>query len=220
MHRGQQMIKKLFSLMLPKEDKFFKLIGELSVQAEQSAIHLKTCVESDDLQQRIQAATKATESRAAAKKLSTEITKQLALTFITPFDREDIEAFSFILYKITKIVQKICDRLQHYDLTGDKHDFARQADIIIKEAAAMHDLVHELTTCHSTERTMKKVDVLYDLEGQGDTILNELLNALFKSNYETRDFILRKDTYDMMEKVIDRYRDAAAIALQIVLKHS
>ncbi len=214
------MIKTIFSWMLPREDKFFKLIEQLSVQAEQSAIHLKTCVESADLQKRIEAATKATEARTIAKGISSEVTRELALTFITPFDREDIEAFSFILYKITKIVQKICDRLQHYDLTGDKTDFARQSDIIIKEAAAMHDLVHELTTGHNTERTVEKVNVLYDLETQGDTVLNDLLNALFKSNYETRDFILRKDTYDMMEKVIDRYRDAAAIGLQIVLKHS
>ena len=40
-------------------------------------------------------------------------------------------------------------------------------------------------------------------------------------NYTTdHGTILRKDIYEMLEKVMDRYRDAAATALQIVLKHS
>jgi uncharacterized protein len=214
------MIKKLFSLLLPKEDKFFRLLEQLSVQAENSATHLKTCVESADPQARAGAAKKAAESRAEAKRLSTEVTRQLCLTFITPFDREDIESFSFILYKITKIIHKTCDRLQYYDLTGDKKDFARQTDLIMLEAVAMHELVDELTKGHHTERTLKKIDVLYDLENRGDMVLNELLAALYKSEHDARGFILRKDIYDMLETVIDRYRDAAAVGLQIVLKHS
>ncbi len=214
------MIKKLFAYMLPKEDKFFKLIDQLSLQAEASAVSLKTCVEGADQQTRAAAAKKAADSRAEAKRLSTEVTRQLCLTFITPFDREDIEAFSFILYKITKIIHKICDRLQYYDLSGDKKDFARQTDLIMKEAVAMHGLVDELTAGHNTARTTAKIDALYDLENQGDAVLNELLAGLYKSEHDTRGFILRKDIYDMLETVIDRYRDAAAIALQIVLKHS
>jgi uncharacterized protein len=214
------MIKKLFSLLLPKEDKFFRLIVQLAVQAEHSATSLKACVEGADQQARAAAAKKAAESRAEAKRLSNEVTRELCLTFITPFDREDIESFSFVLYKITKIVHKICDRLQYYDLSGDKKDFSRQTNLIVQEAAAMHDVVDELTKGHNTTRTMAKIDVLYDLENQGDMVLNELLAALYKSEHDARGFILRKDIYDMLETVIDRYRDAAAIALQIVLKHS
>jgi uncharacterized protein Yka (UPF0111/DUF47 family) len=55
---------------------------------------------------------------------------------------------------------------------------------------------------------------------QGDAILAELLVTLFKEGRPARDLILRKDTYDMLEKVIDRYRDVSNIAVEIVLKHS
>ncbi len=96
------MIKKLFSLLLPKEDKFFRLIEQLSVQAEASAVSLKTCVEAADQPARAAAAKKAADSRTEAKRLSTEVTKQLCLTFITPFDREDIEAFSLFFIKSPK----------------------------------------------------------------------------------------------------------------------
>ena len=85
----------------------------------------------------------------------------------------------------------------------------------------MEDMVRELTSGHSdSARILQKVNVLHDLENKGDAALGELLSALFKNYTEARDLILRKDIYDMQEKVIDRYRDAAAVALQIVLKHS
>ena len=55
---------------------------------------------------------------------------------------------------------------------------------------------------------------------KGDLMLGELLVSLFNEGHTVRDLILRKDIYDMLEKVIDRYRDAAGVALRIVLKHS
>ena len=66
----------------------------------------------------------------------------------------------------------------------------------------------------------EKVATLQDMELKGDAILGELLVTLFNEGHSTRDLILRKDIYDMLEKVLDRYRDAADVALQIVLKHS
>ena len=44
--------------------------------------------------------------------------------------------------------------------------------------------------------------------------------TIFTHENDMKELILRKDIYDMLEKVIDRYRDAAGVALQIVLKHS
>ena len=70
------------------------------------------------------------------------------------------------------------------------------------------------------ETRVAKARQLQELENKGDAILGELLVELFRNSTDPRDLILRKDIYDMLEKVIDRYRDAAGVALQIVLKHS
>jgi hypothetical protein len=81
-------------------------------------------------------------------------------------------------------------------------------------------MVYELVKGHHNDRIIAKVNVLHDLENRGDTVLNELLADLFRNESDVKQLILRKDVYDMLEKVIDRYRNAGAIALQIVLKHS
>jgi uncharacterized protein len=212
-------IKNLLAFFLPNEKKFYRLIEQLSAQARLSAIHLKDFLESPDETKRAEARKAISAARSEAKNLSGEITKELCNTFITPFDREDIEDFSFSLYKITKTILKICDRLDMYP--GMKQgDLVRQTDLIIQEANAMEDMVKELTHGHNTDRIIGKIDVLHTLENEGDKVFGELMTSLFKSNVDAKDLILRKDIYDMLEKVIDRYRDAASVALQIVLKHS
>lgn len=214
------MIKQAIEKLLPKEDKFYSLIGQLSEQARECALHFKTFVESQDKQQRATASEAVNKCRIESKRLSAEITKELCATFITPFDREDIQDFTISLYKIIKTIKKICDRMDVHNLANRNGDFSRQTDLIVEEAHAMKDMVHELVSGHDTKRIINNVTVLHDLENKGDTVLSELMGDLFRNENDIKALILRKDVYDMLEKVIDRYRDAAATALQIVLKHS
>ncbi len=214
------MIKEAVAKLLPREDKFFSLIRALSAQARQSATHFQLYIESTDEKTRKEALKAVHECRAVSKKLSAEVTKQLCLTFITPYDREDIQDFTHSLYKIIKTTKKICDRMEIYNLTNERGDFTRQTSLILQEAEAMEEMVSELTNGHDNKRIIAKVDVLRELESKGDVVLSELLATLFRDENDIKALILRKDIYDMLEKVVDRYRDAAAVALQIVLKHS
>src|SRR6267154_1519662 len=50
-------------------------------------------------------------SRRKDKKITSRITEELCKTFVTPLEREDIEALSLALYRIPKIVEKIVERL-------------------------------------------------------------------------------------------------------------
>jgi uncharacterized protein Yka (UPF0111/DUF47 family) len=206
------------SNLLPRDDKFFRLLGELSRTAHDSANHLKIFVETSDEAARGQASKGIDDCKAAAKRAVAEVTEELCRSYITPFDREDIQDFSTQLYKITKTIEKVRERMQLHGLASHRDDFSRQTDLIVAEAEAMDGMVRDLSKgdiAHVPER----VKILHDLELRGDAILGELLVNLFNEGHPTRDLILRKDIYDMLEKVIDRYRDAAGVALEIALKH-
>lgn len=205
----------------PKDNKFCVLLEGLSTQARECAVHLKTFVESTNAAEQAQAGEAITTSRRKSKELTGQITAELCRTYITPFDREDIQDIAGDLYKIPKTIEKIKERLSTHGINSVKGDFSRQIDVIVQESEAMQEMVRELTKAsHDDERIIAKAHQLQELENKGDAILGELLVALFRDNTDARDLILRKDIYDMLEKVVDRYRDAAGVALQIVLKHS
>ena len=210
---------KSFSL-LPRKDNFYTSLLTLSAQAAACAHLLRSYVEDDDATVGEKTIAQIAAYRAQSKNVMNSLTDELCRSFITPFDREDIQNFSQQLYRIPKIIEKVIQRMELHGLTGAEQDFARQADVIAEEAKAMEDIVNDLIHQRNTKKVVENVELLHDMEQKGDDVLQELLASLFVDGRDVKDLLLRKDIYDLMEKVIDSYRNAAAVALQIVLKYS
>ena len=58
------------------------------------------------------------------------------------------------------------------------------------------------------------------IEGDADRIMNELLKALYQGEDEARTVVFWKDIYELVEKAIDRCRNAGGLMFEIVLKNS
>lgn len=205
---------------LPKQEKFYAYLTQLTAVAQEGAQILKTYVEAQDMAGRKAAWQSLAECRAQSKTVMGEVTDELGRSFVTPFDREDIQNFCQYLYRIPKMIERVMQRMELHGLGTGRADFLRQIDVILQEAALMEAMVADLIHKRNAKQMMHNVALLHDLEQKGDDILQELLSSLFVESHDVKDLMLRKDIYDMLEKVIDRYRDAAAVTLQIVLKYS
>jgi uncharacterized protein Yka (UPF0111/DUF47 family) len=205
--------------LLPSEGKFFSLIEQLSTEASTAAQHLKIFVEEQNPAKRKEAGAGITACKAQAKRLSAEVTKELCLTFVTPFDREDIQNFCSYLYRITKTIEKVREHMDMYNFK-DAVELTRQVDVILQEAEGMQIMVQALITGGKAQQIIEKAALLDALENKGDEVLSDLLVILVRDAPDAKALILRKDIYDLLERVIDCYRDAAGVALQVALKHT
>jgi uncharacterized protein Yka (UPF0111/DUF47 family) len=212
----------MFSIrkLLGQDEKFFDLL-EASAQQADSSVHelvaLLAKLEHGDSPQSLEAFV---HSRREDKRITQELTEQLCKTFITPLEREDIQALAAALYKIPKTVEKIGERILicPQDLHG--RSFAKQVEFLDQAAEAVLAMVKELRkgTDIATVRDMN--DNLQAIEGDADKLELDLLRDLYHGNYDTKHMIFLRDLYDLLEKVIDRCRDAGNIVLQVVLKYA
>ncbi len=212
----------MFSIrkLLGQDEKFFDLL-EASAQQADSSVHelvaLLAQVEHGASPQSLEAFV---HSRREDKRITQELTEQLCKTFITPLEREDIQALAAALYKIPKTVEKIGERILicPQDLHG--RSFAKQVEFLDQAAEAVLAMVKELRkgTDIATVRDMN--DNLQTIEGDADKLELDLLHDLYHGNYDTKHMIFLRDLYDLLEKVIDRCRDAGNIVLQVVLKYA
>src|SRR6476619_431236 len=70
-------------------------------------------------------------------------------------------------------------------------------------------------------RTAREMNAkLQTIEGDADELELELLRDLYQGNYDAKHIIFLRDLYELLEKVIDRCRDAGNVIMQVVLKHS
>jgi uncharacterized protein len=212
----------MFSIrkLLGQDEKFFDLL-EASAQQADSSVHelvaLLAKLEHGDSPQSLEAFV---HSRREDKRITQELTEQLCKTFITPLEREDIQALATALYKIPKTVEKIGERILicPEDLHG--RSFAKQVEFLDQAAEAVLAMVKELRkgTDIATVRDMN--DNLQTIEGDADKLELDLLRDLYHGDYDTKHMIFLRDLYDLLEKVIDRCRDAGNIVLQVVLKYA
>ena len=212
----------MFSIrkLLGQDEKFFDLL-EASAQQADSSVHelvaLLAKLEHGDSPQSLEAFV---HSRREDKRITQELTEQLCKTFITPLEREDIQALAAAFYKIPKTVEKIGERILicPQDLHG--RSFAKQVEFLDQAAEAVLAMVKELRkgTDIATVRDMN--DNLQTIEGDADKLELDLLRDLYHGNYDTKHMIFLRDLYDLLEKVIDRCRDAGNIVLQVVLKYA
>jgi len=209
-------IQKIFG----QDQKFFDLLEASAQQADASVHHLIDLLEKLEQKAAPESLEAFVRSRRKDKQITQELTEQLCKTFITPLEREDIQALSAALYKIPKTVEKIGERMLISPEDLPKVSFRKQIELLDQAAEAVLAMVRQLRK--GTEiRTAREMNArLQTIEGNADDLELDLLRDLYHGNYDAKHIIFLRDLYDLLEKVIDRCRDAGNIILQIVLKHS
>src|SRR5690242_14626470 len=121
--------------LLPREDKFYKMLKDLESYANVSARLLKKLADNRHDPEAIQQASEGIyKAKRESKKAMEVITQEICRTLITPFDREDIQQFATVLYNIPKMIAKITDRMLTHNIHPFNNDFNKFADIIEREA--------------------------------------------------------------------------------------
>ena len=81
-------------------------------------------------------------------------------------------------------------------------------------------MVRQLRRRPHLDKIKEENDRLHQYEGEADKLILELLRDLYSGKYEALQAIVLRDLYELLEKVIDRCRDAGNIIFQIMLKNS
>ena len=143
----------------------------------------------------------------------------LTTTFVTSIEREDIETLSNALYKIPKTVEKFAERINLAPEQVRGLDFSRQTALIELAVETLVTMVRGLRR-PDLEQVKSLNDRLQQLEGDADKAVLELLREVYQGQHPASKTVLLKDLFDLLEKVIDRCRDAGNVVTHIVLKNS
>ena len=209
----------MFSLqqVLGKDDKFFRLMEGSAEEARASIEALGKLLKHHDGAHSLDAFA---EIRRKDKLLTQELSEHLCKTFVTPLEREDIEALASALYKIPKTVEKFGE---HY-LLAPQHvkgwDVTKQMGMLSRAGETLVTLVKELRQGVNLARVKKQNDELQKIEAEADDIMVHALKELYTGDHSALRVVILKDLYELLEKIFDRCRDAGNVVMHIVLKHS
>ena len=195
---------------------FHVLLDEAASAAHDSAKALHAMMKDADRQPALDSFKLARQRERAA---SDKIGQALVDSFITPFEREDIEALGSALYKIPKQIEKFADRYSLATRHLEQIDFAPRAAMLEQASGVVEDMVRELRHMN-LDRMSALNEKLRALENEADRLMLELYREIYSGRLDSLQMFLLKEFFELLEKAIDRCREAGVVAYQIVLKNS
>ena len=195
---------------------FYTLLDEAAQAAYDSTKALHSMMKAADRQPALDAFKLARQRERTA---SDKISHALVDSFITPIEREDIEALGSALYKIPKQVEKFADRYSLAVQHLEGIDFAPRAAMLEQAAAVVVEMVHDLQKMN-IDRMTELNEKLRALENEADRLMLELYRDIYSGRLDNLQMFLLKEFFEILEKAIDRCREAGVVAYQIVLKNS
>jgi predicted phosphate transport protein (TIGR00153 family) len=209
-----------FQKLLPKETKFFDLFESHAVTLVAGAAALNGllagtlpledgCAEVIDQENRADA-------------IAGQVMLEVGRTFITPFDRGDIEELIGSMDDAIDQMQKTIKTIMLFEVESFAPDMTELGAVIVQASERVAVLLPML-------RDIKKHAVsigalakeIGAIEERSDELHDRGLKALYKAHQssDAMPFIIGAEIYDHLEKVVDRFEDVAKRVGRIVLEH-
>lgn len=209
----------MFSLakLFGKSDRFFELLSASAKSAHESIEALSRLLTQSD--GNVSLAELAV-ARRAEKKTAETIGEELVKVFVTALEREDIEALSRALYRIPKTVEKFGERFIIMQHLVKPDDFSSQMAIALEASSVVVRMVDMLPNSPKLEAIKAENDKMQELEGRADNLVVGYLKEIYSGEIDPIRAMALRDLHDLLEKIIDRCRDACSVVSYIVLKNS
>jgi uncharacterized protein Yka (UPF0111/DUF47 family) len=152
--------------------------------------------------------------------LTHQIFTELGRNFITPFDREDIHYLATALDDICDYIYASAKKINFYKVNPNESGIQKMADIIALGAESIKIAVFELRNMKNMRNITDAIVKVNSYENQADDLFDMCIERLFESEDDIKMLIKKREIYQVMEIVTDKFEDAANVMESIVVKYA
>lgn len=210
-----------FRRILPREDTFFVLFDRHARTVQQGAEALRAMLEGGDAVARHYPAVLAREDE--ADEITRQVVAAVRRTFITPFDRGDIQALIGRMDDSVDQMKKTAKAIALFEMRDFPDDLRQIADCALRCAGLLVEVTPLLANISAESGRINALcEEIRRLEGEADDVHDSGVTALYRRcalESSAMPFIAQSQVFDQMERVVDRFDDVANAIEGIVVEH-
>jgi uncharacterized protein len=210
----------LFRRLLPREEKFFDLYARHADSVLRGAEELRRMLDGGEAVRRHYPAVLAAEDDADV--ITREVVQAVRRTFVTPFDRGDIQNLISRMDDTIDQMKKTAKAIVLFEMTEFDPDLRRMGDAVLRCAGLLKEAVPLLSRIGpNAGRINELCELIRSAEGEADDVHDSGVTELFRRCRpgDALGFIAGREVFDQLEKVVDRFDDAANEIEGIVVEH-
>jgi predicted phosphate transport protein (TIGR00153 family) len=215
------MKNNLFDRFKPKENKFFPLMTGMAETIVCAADLIILCVQVKSHEEAVEYYKKIKEQERKADSIQNQIFEELNETFITPFDREDINHLSSTMDDVTDLINSCAKRIMLYSPKSMPEAATRLATFVRESAGFLVKAIHELGVLKkNTENIKDYCEQLGVIEKKADDVYEHFLIDLFENETDAIEVIKLKDILHELERATDAAEAVGKIIKTMIVKYS
>lgn len=145
---------------------------------------------------------------------------KLDKTFVTPFDREDIQSLMMRMDDIIDEIDAASKRLTLYLIDEPTDWLVKQTDVLARATRLVSEAVAGLRNLKRPQHIQKCLVEIHELENEGDDNNHAAVAELLNRPADPILVMKWKEIYDMTERAIDGCEDVANVIQAIILKNT
>ncbi len=158
-----------------------------------------------------------------ADQIIREVLKTVRETFLTPFDRSSITALISAMDNAVDEMQAAASAIELYEIKDFEPEMKDMAAIIVDSGRLVAEAMPLLRDVGTNGgRLHELTERLVRMEGHADEIHSAGLKKAFQShrNGDAIDFVVRREIFKHLERIVDAFEDVANVIDGIVIDHS
>ena len=205
---------------MPKDDRFFELFARHSQTLVAGATALQGLLNGGETVQHYAREIIAREQE--ADEITREVLLAVRRTFITPFDRSDIQDLIQSMDDAIDQMQKTVKTINLFEVRSFDPVMREMGDTILNAAQLTAEAIPLLRAIgtHAAQLGTYAEEVMR-VEGRADELHDEGLKALFRRHGtdNAMGYIIGSEIFDHLERVVDRFEDVANRVNSIVIEN-
>jgi predicted phosphate transport protein (TIGR00153 family) len=153
-------------------------------------------------------------------KILHDVVRALRGTWITPFDRHDIQTLISRQDDVLDLIHAGSKRLSLFEMQTAPTDAVAMAKYILKASETIKSAVALLNNLKQSEELLKLCEILNEIENDGDELYRRSLARLYKKGNDPLEVMKWREIFDHLETALDRGEDVANQIESLVLEYS
>ncbi|OIP03139.1 MAG: hypothetical protein AUJ97_05170 [Bacteroidetes bacterium CG2_30_32_10] len=213
-------LSRIFQILVPKDTKFFELFEKDVENLVVGAALFVKLVNENDTALQVETIKKIKEIENIGDDITHNIFKELNQTFITPFDREDINQLAATLDDVLDCINGSAQRIKMFKPHHLIPEFGKIAELIYDACNELKVAIKELKNLKHPEKITESCIRVNYIENQVDEMYHTAISSLFETQTNAIELIKLKEIAATMEKATDKAEDVSDVIKTIIIKNA
>ena len=212
-------LSSILRFLLPRDDKFLGYFEEAADNLKKAGDLYMSLAKVNSRAELIARRDEIKRLEHVGDELTHRIFEELNLSFITPFDREDIYELAKGIDDVLDLMDHVADLLLLYQIDKIESDVALLLNVVNRAIDEIHQSVRLLRQMNY-ESIREHIVRVHEMENEGDRLYRLFMGKLFAEQKDAIQLLKYNSLFNEMEHTIDKCEDLMNSIESIMLKNA